>query len=81
MIFNVNVPIGIVGVILAGILLKDSEKKPFKSFDIIGFLSSTIGIVSVLYVLGEGSSIDWRKIENPILMTLGMFKSYIICSK
>lgn len=71
LIFTVNVPIGIVGVILAGILLKGTEKKPFKSFDIIGFLSSTIGIVSVLYVLGEGSSIDWGKIENPILMTLG----------
>lgn len=72
MIFNVNVPIGIVGVIMAAILLKDSEKKPFGSFDIIGFLSSTIGIVSVLYVLGEGSSIDWSKIENPILMTIGI---------
>lgn len=71
LIFNINVPIGIVGVILAGILLKGTERKPFKSFDIIGFLSSTVGIVSVLYVLGEGSSIDWGKIENPILMTLG----------
>jgi EmrB/QacA subfamily drug resistance transporter len=71
MIFNVNVPIGVIGVIMAGILLKGSEKKPFKSFDIIGFLSCTIGLVSVLYVLGEGSSIDWSNVENPILMTLG----------
>ena len=71
LIFNVNVPIGIIGVILAGIILKGTERKPFKSFDIIGFLSSTVGIVSILYVLGEGSSIDWTKIENPILMTLG----------
>ena len=29
-------------------------------------------IVSVLYVLGEGSSIDWSKMENAILMTLGI---------
>ena len=71
LIFNVNVPIGIIGVILAGIILKGTEKKPFKSFDMIGFISSTVGIVSVLYVLGEGSSIDWTKIENPILMTIG----------
>lgn len=71
LIFNVNVPIGIIGVILAGIILKGTEKKPFKSFDIIGFLSSTVGIVSILYVLGEGSTIDWTKIENPILMTIG----------
>lgn len=72
MIFNVNVPIGVVAVILAGILLRDSEKKPFKSFDIIGFLSATIGMISVLYVLGEGSSIDWSNVENPVLMTLGI---------
>lgn len=71
MIFYVNVPIGVIGVIVAGILLKDSKINLIKSFDIIGFLSSTIGIVSVLYVLGEGSSIDWSKLENPILMTLG----------
>jgi len=71
LIFNINVPIGILGVVLAGILLKGSEGKPFKAFDIIGFLSSTVGIVSILYVLGEGSSIDWGNVENPILMTLG----------
>jgi len=72
MIFNVNVPIGVIGVVLAGILLKDSDKKPSKSFDIIGFLSIAIGLISVLYVLGEGSSIDWSNVENPVLMTLGI---------
>ncbi|OPJ64719.1 DHA2 family efflux MFS transporter permease subunit [Clostridium chromiireducens] len=71
LIFNINVPIGIIGVILGTIVLKGAERKPFKSFDIIGFISSTVGLVSVLYVLGEGSSIDWSKLENPILMTLG----------
>ena len=71
LIFTVNVPIGILGVVMAGIILKGVERKPFKSFDIIGFLSCTIAIVSILYVLGEGSSIDWSDIKNPILMTLG----------
>lgn len=71
LIFNINVPIGIIGVVLAGILLKDSKKKPFKSFDIIGFLSATIGVVSVLYVLGEGTSIDWSNVKYPLLIVLG----------
>lgn len=71
LIFNVNVPIGIVGVILAGFILKDTQKKVSKTFDIIGFVSSTVGLVSVLYVLGEWSTIDWSKIEYPILLTLG----------
>ncbi|SFC41227.1 DHA2 family efflux MFS transporter permease subunit [Clostridium uliginosum] len=71
LIFTVNVPIGILGVVMAGFLLKGVQRKPFKSFDIIGFLSSTIAIVSILYVLGEGSSVDWSDIKNPILMTFG----------
>lgn len=72
LIFNINVPIGIVGVILALILLKESPCKPLKGFDYIGFLSSTIGLVSILYVLGEGSTIDWGDIKNPILITIGV---------
>ncbi|MDK2800835.1 MAG: hypothetical protein PWQ70_2454 [Clostridiales bacterium] len=72
LIFNINIPIGIIGVILASILLKDTRtKKTVKNFDYIGFLASTIGIVSILYVLGEGSSIDWSNIKNPMLLTLG----------
>ncbi len=72
LIFNVNIPIGVMGVILAMILLKDSGEIKLKKIDIIGFLSSTVGLVSLLYVLGEGSTIDWSKIEYPILMTLGI---------
>jgi len=71
LIFNINVPIGLVGVVLAWILLKDSPTKPAKNFDYIGFIASTVGIVSILYVLGEGSTIDWTEIKNPMLLTLG----------
>jgi EmrB/QacA subfamily drug resistance transporter len=73
LIFYVNVPIGVLGVLMALILLKPSVVKPVKSFDVIGFISSSIGLVSVLYVLGEGSAIDWGDIENPLLLTLGCF--------
>ena len=71
LIFTVNVPIGVFGVIMAGLLLKKSPTKPFHSFDVIGFLSSTVGIVCILYVLGEGTNIDWGDIKNPLLMVLG----------
>ncbi|WP_199798401.1 DHA2 family efflux MFS transporter permease subunit [Clostridium fermenticellae] len=72
LIFNLNVPIGVIGVTLAGILLKSSEIKLSKSFDVIGFLSSTVGFVSLLYVLGESSSIDWNNVKYPILIVLGV---------
>jgi len=70
-IFTINVPIGIVGVILAGILLKESPTKKIKQFDYIGFISSTVGIVSLLYVMGEGTTIDWSDVKNPLLIALG----------
>jgi EmrB/QacA subfamily drug resistance transporter len=73
LIFYINVPLGMVGVILAGILLKGSPQKPFKKFDYLGFIFSTVGIVSILYVLGEGAAIDWENIKNPLLITIGCF--------
>ncbi|KJR49462.1 Membrane component of multidrug resistance system [Desulfosporosinus sp. I2] len=77
-IFYVNVPIGIFGVIFASILLKDAPMKPFKgNFDYIGFFSSIAGIVSLLYVLGEGNTIDWTDVKFPLLLAFGCFSLLI----
>ena len=77
-IFYVNVPIGVFGVILAGILLKETQLKPFKgNFDYIGLISSIAGIVSLLYVLGEGNTIDWGNVKYPLLLAFGCFSLLI----
>ncbi|WP_407306942.1 DHA2 family efflux MFS transporter permease subunit [Desulfosporosinus sp. SB140] len=77
-IFYVNVPIGIFGVLFASILLKEPPLKPYKgNFDFIGFFSSVIGIVSLLYVLGEADNIDWGNIKFPLLIALGCFSMLI----
>ncbi|MGC7870040.1 DHA2 family efflux MFS transporter permease subunit [Desulfosporosinus sp. SYSU MS00001] len=73
-IFYVNVPIGIFGVIFASILLKDTPLVPYKGdFDFIGLVSSIVGIVSLLYVLGEADTIDWGNVKFPLLIALGVF--------
>ena len=77
-IFYVNVPIGVFGVILAGILLRETQLKPYKgNFDYIGFFSSIAGIVSLLYVLGEGNTIDWGNVKFPLLLAFGCFSLLI----
>jgi len=77
-IFYVNVPIGIVGVIFATILLRETSLKPYKgNFDYIGFFSSIAGIVSLLYVLGEGNTIDWGNVKFPLLLAFGCFSLLI----
>ena len=77
LIFYINVPIGIMGVILAGIILKGSPLNLGKKLDYIGAITSVVGMVSLLYVLGEGSSIDWGDIKYPILIIVGIFSLVI----
>lgn len=77
-IFYVNVPVGVVGIFFASFLLKETTLKPFKGdFDFIGFFSSIAGIVSLLYVLGEGSSIDWGNVKFPLILAFGCFSLLI----
>lgn len=77
-IFYVNVPIGIIGVIFAGLLLKETTLKPYQGdFDFIGFFSVVAGVVSILFVLGEGTSIDWSDVKFPLILTFGCFSLLI----
>ncbi|TGE34486.1 DHA2 family efflux MFS transporter permease subunit [Desulfosporosinus sp. Sb-LF] len=71
LIFFIKIPIGIIGIFLATIFLTDSPRKPAKSFDYVGLISSTVAIVSILYVLGQGTNIDWNDISYPLLISLG----------
>ena len=72
LIFTVNIPVGVVGVILAILLLRELPKRPTKGFDWIGALSSAVGLSCLLYVLGE-SSIDWGDFSNMLLVLVGVF--------
>lgn len=77
MMFLVNVPLGILGITLASYSLENSPTKPLKRFDIVGFISSVIGIVSLLYVLSEGASIDWDNTTNLILLAIGIISTVV----
>ncbi|HLI05867.1 MAG TPA: DHA2 family efflux MFS transporter permease subunit [Ktedonobacteraceae bacterium] len=59
LIFYINVPIGIVAVILSIILLRDYHDQAESSFDVAGFVFSTIGFGAVLYGLSEASTDGW----------------------
>ena len=58
-IFYVNVPIGILGVILAAILLHENQTHTNTAFDIPGFIFSAIGLASLLYALSDASTDGW----------------------
>lgn len=74
LLFYINVPIGIIGILFAMILLKETPRKKFEGdFDTIGFFTVITGIACTLYVVGNWSKIDWGEIYYPILLTVGIF--------
>lgn len=56
MIFDVNVPVGIVGMIAAMIILREHKNADSYKFDVIGFLSLTAFLTSLLLALANGNS-------------------------
>ncbi|MFT8351900.1 DHA2 family efflux MFS transporter permease subunit [Clostridium saccharoperbutylacetonicum] len=75
-LFFINLPVGIVAIMMAILIFKKSEHKSSKKFDIIGFLTSSIGMSCVLYVLGK-SDLDWNDIKNIVLMIVGCYSLVI----
>lgn len=69
-VFFINIPIGIISTVMAIIILRETDRKLSKQFDIIGFLTSAIGMVCILYVLGKGD-VDWNDMNNIFLMITG----------
>ena len=59
LIFYINVPIGIVGIILAAIFLQELPQEGEARFDGWGFVLSTIGLGSVLYAFSSVSAHGW----------------------
>jgi MFS transporter, DHA2 family, multidrug resistance protein len=55
-IFDVNVPVGILGITAAVIILREHKATESRAFDLIGFLSLTAFLTSLLLALSSGNS-------------------------
>jgi EmrB/QacA subfamily drug resistance transporter len=58
-IFYINVPIAVVGVVLALMFLPPFKPHPAYKFDVLGFLTAAGGLVSLLLATSEGESWGW----------------------
>ncbi|MBC7347109.1 MAG: DHA2 family efflux MFS transporter permease subunit [Clostridia bacterium] len=67
-IFLINLPIGVVGVLLALLLLPESPQKAPAGFDKPGFLLSVAGCFALLLALSKGE--DWGWGSCPVVMLL-----------
>ena len=59
LIFYINVPIGIVAIILAMVLLREYRPEGRTRFDFIGFFFAAIGLATMLYALSSASTDGW----------------------
>src|SRR5215470_8777624 len=59
LIFFVNVPIGIVGMFLAVMLLREVQAETRTQFDVPGFVLAATGLAAVLYALSDASTDGW----------------------
>ncbi len=58
-IFFINVPIGIIAIILSSIYLRSSQPETGKRFDFPGFFFAALGLGTLLYALSDASTDGW----------------------
>ncbi len=59
LIFTINIPIGIIGYVLASLVLRESPVNRDHKFDVGGFITSAIGLFCLLLALSEGTDEGW----------------------
>ncbi|HUZ17863.1 MAG TPA: DHA2 family efflux MFS transporter permease subunit [Spirochaetia bacterium] len=71
-IFTINLPIGIVGLLLSYFLLPEFETAPAGKFDYPGAASSAIGLFALLLAFSKGADWGWRSESTVMLFYLGV---------
>jgi DHA2 family multidrug resistance protein len=70
LIFTINVPIGILDFFLAMAVLKEFKAPAVKGFDLWGFVTSSIGLATLLYGVGKVSEKGWT--DSEVLTFIGI---------
>lgn len=71
-IFYLNVPIGILAVILSMIFMRDSQVRRRPHFDLLGFCFVTVGLVLTLYGFSSASTDGWGSSTVVGCMSVGI---------
>lgn len=75
-IFFINVPIGVLVLVLTPILIPDLRLGRKHSFDIAGVVLASLGLLAICYTLVEGQKYNWGTIKSfisiPLLAAIGV---------
>ncbi len=72
LIFYINLPIGIIGILMAMLLLRDYPVERRSRFDIPGFIFSALGLASLLYGLSSAGNDGWGSTTVQGFLALGI---------
>jgi DHA2 family multidrug resistance protein len=72
LIFYINVPVGVVAIIMALLLLRERTSEGRVHFDLPGFVLAAIGLAAVLYALSSASNSGWSSPSVLITLTGGL---------
>ena len=72
LIFYINVPIGIAGIIMGSIFLREGRAEAHTPFDLSGFLLSSTGLGSLLYALSDASTDGWGSVKVSGFLVCGI---------
>ena len=72
LIFYINVPIGIAGFLIAGLLLRERRSPHPGRFDWRGFVFSTIGFGTLLYGISDASTDGWTSLKVLAFIGVGV---------
>ena len=73
-IFYINVPTGILGFLIGFILLRDIRPEGGRrpSFDLVGFLFSSLGLGALLYAFDQAGSKGWGSLTVESFLAIGI---------
>jgi EmrB/QacA subfamily drug resistance transporter len=65
-IFMVNVPIGVVGFVLAILFVPGKQQRSRRKFDVLGTVLFSLGLLAVVFGVQNGQQYDWGNVWGPI---------------
>ena len=71
-IFRINIPIGIIALLIAGFGLRDERTEVKATFDIVGFLLAATGFPAAIYALERGAEEGWRSTRIVVLILVAL---------
>jgi len=72
LIFYINIPIGLIGIVLAAIILRPDKHKKQMHFDILGFFTMAVFLGSLLAALSQGQREGWSSFYILTLFTVAI---------